>query len=90
MTSQDQKQIVAQIREHLLPHCFNAAVKAGAAIMKIYKNSDVKLPEITARQIYSGCSENEIILCKASHSIQAYRIYECIEKLYESEGFFNA
>ncbi len=40
MTSQDQKQIVAQIREHLLPHCFNAAVKAGAAIMKIYKNRD--------------------------------------------------
>lgn len=40
MTTQDQKQIVAQIREHLLPHCFNAAVKAGAAIMKIYKNRD--------------------------------------------------
>ena len=40
MTTQDQQQIVAQIREHLLPHCFNAAVKAGAAIMKIYKNRD--------------------------------------------------
>ena len=40
MTSQDQKQIVAQVREHLLSHCFNAAVKAGAAIMKIYKNKD--------------------------------------------------
>ena len=40
MTSQDQKQIVAQIREHLLPHCFNAAVRAGAAIMKIYKNRE--------------------------------------------------
>ena len=40
MTTQNQQQIVAQIREHLLPHCFNAAVKAGAAIMKIYKNRD--------------------------------------------------
>lgn len=40
MTTQDQQQIVAQIRENLLPHCFNAAVKAGAAIMKIYKNRD--------------------------------------------------
>ena len=40
MTPQDQKQIVAQVREHLLSHCFNAAVKAGAAIMKIYKNKD--------------------------------------------------
>ena len=40
MTTQDQQQIIAQIREHLLPHCFNAAVKAGAAIMKIYKNRD--------------------------------------------------
>lgn len=29
-----------QIREFLLPQCFNAAVKAGAAIMKIYKNDD--------------------------------------------------
>ena len=40
MTSQDQKTIVAQIREHLLPKCFNAAVKAGAAIMDIYNNYD--------------------------------------------------
>ena len=29
-----------QIREYLLPQCFNAAVKAGAAIMKIYKSDD--------------------------------------------------
>ena len=28
------------IREYLLPKSFNAAVRAGAAIMKIYKNSD--------------------------------------------------
>ena len=28
------------IREYLLPEQFNAAVRAGAAIMKIYKNSD--------------------------------------------------
>lgn len=40
MTSQDQQLIVAQIREHLLPKCFNAAVKAGAAIMNIYNNYD--------------------------------------------------
>ena len=33
-------QIEEQIREKLLPQCFNAAVKAGAAIMKIYKNRD--------------------------------------------------
>ena len=35
-----QNQIGEQIREHLLPQCFNAAVKAGAAIMKIYQNKD--------------------------------------------------
>ncbi len=29
-----------QIREYLLPQCFNAAVKAGAAIMKVYKSDD--------------------------------------------------
>lgn len=29
-----------EIREYLLPQAFNAAVRAGAAIMKIYKNSD--------------------------------------------------
>ena len=28
------------IREYLLPQQFNAAVRAGAAIMKIYKQSD--------------------------------------------------
>ncbi len=35
-----ENQIYQQIRERLLPECFNAAVKAGAAIMKIYKNQD--------------------------------------------------
>ena len=33
-------QIKQHILEHILPQCFNAAVKAGAAIMKIYKNQD--------------------------------------------------
>ena len=33
-------QIESQIKEHLLPQCINAAVKAGAAIMKIYKHQD--------------------------------------------------
>ena len=33
-------QIESQIKEHLLPQCVNAAVKAGAAIMKIYKHQD--------------------------------------------------
>ncbi len=32
--------ISKEIREYLLPQAFNAAVKAGAAIMKIYKNRD--------------------------------------------------
>ena len=35
-----QNQINEQIREHLLAQCFNAAVKAGAAILKIYHNKD--------------------------------------------------
>ncbi len=30
----------SQIKEYLLPQCVNAAVKAGAAIMKIYKHQD--------------------------------------------------
>ena len=29
-----------QIKEYLLPQCINAAVKAGAAIMKIYKHQE--------------------------------------------------
>lgn len=33
-------QMELQIKEHLLPQCINAAVKAGAAIMKIYKHQD--------------------------------------------------
>ena len=33
-------QINKHINEHILPQCFNAAVKAGAAIMSIYKNHD--------------------------------------------------
>ena len=33
-------QIKQQILNNVLPQCFNAAVKAGAAIMKIYKNRD--------------------------------------------------
>lgn len=36
----EQNLLDQQIREYLLPQCFNAAVKAGAAIMKIYKNDD--------------------------------------------------
>lgn len=35
-----ENRIVEQIKARLLPQCFNAAVKAGAAIMKIYKNRD--------------------------------------------------
>lgn len=35
-----ENQMYQQIRDRLLPECFNAAVKAGAAIMKIYKNQD--------------------------------------------------
>ena len=33
-------QINKHINEHILPQCFNAAVKAGAAIMSIYKHHD--------------------------------------------------
>ena len=43
MTGEEQKQMISQIREHLLPQCFNAAVKAGAAIMKIYKDNDYQV-----------------------------------------------
>ena len=35
-----QEMISQEDKRHLLPSLFNAAVKAGAAIMKIYKNSD--------------------------------------------------
>lgn len=35
-----QSQITEQIKTQLMPQCFNAAVKAGSAIMKIYKNID--------------------------------------------------
>lgn len=66
------------------------AIEAGMSKNKIYENSDVESPEITARQVYSSCSGDEIILCKASHSIRASRIYEFIEKLSESEGYLNA
>jgi hypothetical protein len=63
---------------------------AGMKEERIYENPDVDLPEITARQICCACTDDEIILCKASHSIKAYRIYEFVEKLSESEGFNNA
>ena len=40
-TSQNSRTMIDQpIREYLFHEQFNAAVRAGAAIMKIYKNSD--------------------------------------------------
>ncbi|MBQ9962771.1 MAG: 3'(2'),5'-bisphosphate nucleotidase CysQ [Alistipes sp.] len=36
----EQSVLDTQIREYLLPQCYNAAVKAGAAIMKVYKSDD--------------------------------------------------
>ena len=35
-----QKMISDEVKKVLLPHLFNAAVKAGAAIMKVYKHED--------------------------------------------------
>lgn len=39
-TEKFQEMISDEAKRFLLPHLFNAAVKAGAAIMKVYKNSD--------------------------------------------------
>ncbi len=66
------------------------ALASGMEKGKIYENPDFNSPEITAKQIYTACSADEIILCKASHSIRAYRIYELIENLFEREDFKNA
>ena len=71
-------------------HIAEGAIEAGMSKSRIYQNPNIDLPEITARQIHSFCHEDEIILCKASHSIRADRIYEFIEKITESEESFDA
>lgn len=57
----------------------NGAESLGMNKDKIYRNSDVTAPQITARQIASACSKDEIILCKASHAVHAERIYDFIK-----------
>lgn len=39
-TEKLQDMISNEVKRYLLPHLFNAAVRAGGAIMKVYKNSD--------------------------------------------------
>ena len=55
------------------------AMSAGMRKDKIFVNSDINNPELTAIQIARNCFEDEIILCKASHSVRIDRIYEYIK-----------
>ncbi|MBE6643994.1 MAG: UDP-N-acetylmuramoyl-tripeptide--D-alanyl-D-alanine ligase [Ruminococcaceae bacterium] len=61
-------------------HIANGALSAGMSKNRIFRNSNASAPEITAAQICSNCGSDEIILCKASHSVHLDRIYNFIEK----------
>ena len=43
---------------------------------KIFINSDLQRPDITAEQIKANCDENELILMKASHGVRLERILD--------------
>ena len=53
-----------------------SAVKYGMDPNKVFRNPDLNNPEATAKQISNVCDDNEIILCKASHLVDAGRILQ--------------
>ncbi len=60
-------------------------VRAGALSLgfpeeKIYVNSDISKPEITAKQINSTIEKNEILYAKASHGINLSRVTELLKE----------
>ncbi len=61
------------------------AVDGGMSENRIFVNSDITRPDITALQILSNSLPNETILLKGSRKMQMERIKEKIELLYRLE-----
>jgi UDP-N-acetylmuramoyl-tripeptide--D-alanyl-D-alanine ligase len=62
-------------------HTEVGAIEAGMPPSKIFINTDLSAPEITAKQIWQTAKENETVLIKASHSLNAYKIIEILERM---------
>lgn len=63
------------------PFIAQGALEAGMNKNKIFINTDICSPAITAKQIKEYLNENELILFKASHSVHAERIISELELL---------
>ncbi len=57
-------------------HIFDGAVDAGFPLERIFLNENLNAPEITAQQIKDFCTDNEIILMKASRLIKLERVLD--------------
>ena len=57
------------------------AIEAGMNPEKIFQNSDITSPSITAEQIHKNHESGEIILFKASHALKLSRICELMKDL---------
>ena len=55
------------------------ALEAGMKKENIFINPDISSPETTAKQIIDNYFDGETLLFKASHSIHAERIYDCLK-----------
>lgn len=62
------------------------AVNAGFDGSRIYINSSVQEPHISAEQIYDHHSSGEMILFKASHNTELSRILNMLYELQQSRG----
>ena len=62
-------------------HTEAGAIEGGIPPSKIFINTEISAPEITAKQIWQTASENETVLIKASHSLNAYKIIEILERM---------
>ena len=57
------------------------AIEAGMNPLRIFQNSDITSPMITAEQIHKNHENGEIILFKASHALRLSEICELIKDL---------
>ena len=61
------------------------AVSGGFGYERIFKNTSLSTPEITAMQIYNNTVEREIILFKASHAIDLGRVVSLLKNMHGKE-----
>ena len=58
----------------------SAAHKSGFPLERIFTNSDLSRPEITASQVIKSSSHGALILMKASRAVALERVIECLNE----------